>query len=62
MTASVMIRAGVDPVTVKTWLDHAQLSTTEIYVHPDDPALVRAARKLEQGLSKGRGNGGRRGS
>jgi integrase len=53
MTASVMIRAGVDPVTVKTWLDHAQLSTTEIYLHPDDPALVRAARKLEQGLPKG---------
>jgi integrase len=51
MTGSVMVRAGVDPKTVQTWLDHAQVTTTlGIYAHSDDPTMLKAARKLERGL------------
>jgi integrase len=51
MTGSVMTRAGVDPKTVQTWLDHAQITTTlGIYAHSDEPTMLKAARKLERGL------------
>jgi integrase len=51
MTGSVMARAGVDPKTIQTWLDHAQITTTlGIYVHSDDLTMLKAARKLERGL------------
>ena len=51
MTGSVMTRAGVDPKTVQTWLDHAQITTTlGIYAHSDEPTMLKAARTLERGL------------
>lgn len=41
----------VDPKTVQTWLDHAQITTTlGIYAHSDEPTMLKAARKLERGL------------
>jgi len=45
--ASRMVNKGVDPVTVKTWMGHADISTTMIYMHLDPAKLVSAVSALE---------------
>ncbi len=45
--ASRMVNKGVDPVTVMTWMGHADISTTMIYMHLDPAKLVSAVSALE---------------
>jgi integrase len=45
--ASRMVNKGVDPMTVMTWMGHADISTTMIYMHLDPTKLVSAVSALE---------------
>ena len=45
--ASRMVNKGVDPVTVMTWMGHADISTTMIYMHLDPSKLASAVSALE---------------
>lgn len=46
--ASRMVNKGVDPVTVMTWMGHADISTTMIYMHLDPAKLASAVSALEE--------------
>jgi integrase len=45
--ASRMVNKGVDPMTVMTWMGHADISTTMIYMHLDPAKLASAVSALE---------------
>jgi integrase len=45
--ASRMVNKGVDPLTVMTWMGHADISTTMIYMHLDPGKLASAVTALE---------------
>ena len=55
--ASALARAGADPVSIQYMLGHANLSTTEIYLHPHRDAKRKAAELLEKQLPIGNLNG-----
>jgi len=55
--ASALARAGADPVSIQHMLGHANLSTTEIYLHPHRDAKRKAAELLEKQLPIGNLNG-----
>ncbi len=55
--ASALARAGVDSVSIQHMLGHANLSTTEIYLHPHRDGKRKAADLLEKQLPIGNLNG-----
>jgi len=55
--ASALARAGADPVSIQYMLGHANLSTTEIYLHPHRDGKRKAAELLEKQLPIGNLNG-----
>ena len=55
--ACLWLARGVDPVTVKTWMGHASMSTTNLYLHhvgtsADRAGLARLNERGEQGANE----------
>lgn len=49
---SLMIKNGVDRVTVSKWLGHESTDVTEIYVHSYEDSLVAASQALDRAVRK----------
>jgi len=46
-TCSRLLNKGIDVITIKEWMGHADIKTTMIYMHLDPNKLAHAARVLE---------------